>query len=95
MTFFLYPVVTIEADTESEATDALLEAIFDAGVGEIPGWLPEPPDAELARLIAAAPDLLAAVEGLVVFIDIVRGNRPALKAAANLGRTVIKQAKGE
>ena len=65
MKVFLYPVITVDASNEAEATDKVLEAIFTAGVGEIPGWLPEPPTFEEKQLQRAAPDLLAALEELL------------------------------
>lgn len=46
MKFYLYPVVTVDADTEAEAADAVIEAIFGGSVGEIPGWLPGPSQAD-------------------------------------------------
>ncbi len=55
--FYLYPVITVYADSHDEAVDAVLEAIFP-NVGEIPGWLPEPADTQandpLALLLEAA-----------------------------------------
>ena len=64
-TFFLYPIIAINAPNEAEATDRVLAAIFEAGVGEIPGWLPEPPSFEEKRFQRAAPDLLAALQRAV------------------------------
>ena len=63
--FFLYPVIRLWAADEVEATDKVVEAIFTAGVGEIPGWLPAPPTFEEKQLQRAAPDLLAALEELL------------------------------
>ena len=65
MKVYLYPVVTIEADDERDATDQLMEAIFGAGVGEIPGWCSPPLSYKEKRLQRAAPDLLAAAEATV------------------------------
>ena len=62
--FFLYPVIRVQAKDEAEATDKVFEAIFTAGVGEIPRWFPPPPTYEEKRLQQAAPELLAALEAV-------------------------------
>ena len=69
MKVFLYPVVTIEADSEADATDMLLEAIFTAGVGEIPGWCSPPPSFGEKSLQQAAPELLAVLELALRYLE--------------------------
>ena len=69
MDVFLYPVVKIQADSEADAIDMLMEAIFTARVGEIPGWCSPPPSFGEKRLRQAAPDLLAALDGLLATED--------------------------
>jgi hypothetical protein len=60
--FYLYPIIRVTAEDEAEATDMVIEAIFTARVGEIPGWRGEPPSYEEERLQRAAPEMLAVLE---------------------------------
>ena len=84
-TFFLYPIITIDARDEAEATDRVIAAIFEAGVGEIPGWLPAPPSFEEKRLWQAAPELLAALEDMLAAVgddtEIPEGRKEKARAA--------------
>mgnify|MGYP001594470219 CR=1 FL=1 len=65
MKVFLYPVITIQADSEADAIDMLMEAIFTARVGEIPGWSSAPLDFKEKRLQQAGPEMLAALDAAV------------------------------
>ena len=63
--FFLCPVIHLWAEDEDEAHDKVIEAIYNTGVGEIPGWGEAPPTFEEKRLQQAAPRLLAACKILL------------------------------
>ena len=89
MKVFLYPVVTIEAASEADATDMLYEAIFTAGVGEIPGWYPL--SLEEKRLQQAAPELLVALEDMIAAVG---DDTEIVEERKERARAAIAKAKG-
>ena len=95
MKVFLYPVVTIEADSAADAIDMLMEAIFTARVGEIPGWCSPPPSFGEKRLQRAAPELLAALEHVLSAAYEMTGPRSmAFQEADAETRAAIAKARG-